>query len=100
MGEYGARRGKAKPLAKMEVKEEHMAKSKSSKVNEVIEVKEEDTNNDLIAMVESLILDARLKDLKVNDLKSYLRMHGMDDKGKKDTLIDRVLVFMEHKNSI
>jgi hypothetical protein len=66
----------------------------------VIEVKEEDMNNDLVAMVESLILDARLKEIKVNDLRAYLRMHGMDDKGKKDALIDRVIVFLEHKNSI
>ena len=57
-------------------------------------------NNDLVAIVESLILDARLKEIKVNDLRTYLRMHGMDDKGKKDVLIDRVLVFLEHKNSI
>ena len=27
-------------------------------------------------------------------------MHGMDDKGKKEQLIDRILIFMEHKNSI
>jgi hypothetical protein len=33
-------------------------------------------------------------------LKSYLKMHGLDDKGKKEALIDRIIVFMEHKNSI
>jgi hypothetical protein len=36
----------------------------------------------------------------VKDLQAYLRMHGMDDKGRKEVLIDRVLNFMEHKNSI
>jgi hypothetical protein len=45
-------------------------------------------------------LDGALKELKVADLKAYLKLHGMDDKGKKDQLIDRVIVFMEHKNSI
>jgi hypothetical protein len=41
-----------------------------------------------------------LKDIKVADLKAYLKMHGMDDKGRKEQLIDRILIFMEHKNSI
>lgn len=66
---------------------------------EVEQVKEED-NIDSIAMVESMILDARLKELKVADLKNYLISHGLNEKGKKQTLIDRVLQFMEHKNSI
>jgi hypothetical protein len=45
-------------------------------------------------------LDANLKDLKMAELKNYLKSHGLDDKGKKEQLIDRILVFMEHKNSI
>ena len=40
------------------------------------------------------------KEVKVNDLKTYLRIHGLDDKGKKDALIDRVLGYLEHKNSL
>jgi hypothetical protein len=51
-------------------------------------------------MVEGHILALNFKDVKVNDLKTYLRIHGLDDKGKKETLIDRVLTFLEHKNSL
>jgi hypothetical protein len=45
-------------------------------------------------------LAVNFKELKVNDLKAYLKIHGLDDKGKKDALIDRVLGYLEHKNSI
>lgn len=55
---------------------------------------------DLIQHVENQILEANLKELKVADLKTYLKCQGLDDKGKKEQLIDRILVFMEHKNSI
>lgn len=41
-----------------------------------------------------MILNANLKDIKVVDLKSYLRIHGLDDKGKKEQLVDRILVYM------
>ena len=50
--------------------------------------------------MEGYILDGNFKDVKMNDLKAYLKVNGMDDKGKKEQLIDRILVFMEHKNSI
>lgn len=41
-----------------------------------------------------MILNSNLKDIKVADLKSYLRIHGLDDKGKKEQLVDRILVYM------
>lgn len=41
-----------------------------------------------------MILNANLKDIKVADLKNYLRIHGLDDKGKKEQLVDRILVYM------
>jgi hypothetical protein len=36
----------------------------------------------------------------VNDLKLYLKYNGLDDKGKKDALINRVLEFIIGKQSI
>ena len=47
-----------------------------------------------------MILEAQLTDLKVTDLREYLKINGMDHKGKKEALIDRILIFMEQKNSI
>jgi len=47
-----------------------------------------------------MVLDAQFKELKVADLKTYLKMNGMSDVGKKEALIDRVLECMEKKNSI
>lgn len=41
-----------------------------------------------------MILNANLKDIKVADLKNYLHIHGLDDKGKKEQLVDRILVYM------
>lgn len=41
-----------------------------------------------------------MKELKVADLRNYLRINGLDDKGKKEELIDRIIVFIEQKNSI
>lgn len=54
----------------------------------------------MVLKVEGLILNANLKELKVADLKQYLKMYGMSDKGKKDELIDRILVYMESKNAM
>ena len=47
-----------------------------------------------------MILNAQLKELKVVDMRSYLKMHGLDEKGRKEVLVDRILSFLEHKNSI
>lgn len=41
-----------------------------------------------------MILNSNLKDIKVADLKNYLRINGLDDKGKKEQLVDRILVYM------
>lgn len=50
--------------------------------------------------VESIITDGNIDDLKVADLKAYLKLNGLNDKGKKDELINRVLVFISEKSSI
>lgn len=39
---------------------------------------------DVILRVEGLLLNADLKSVKVPELKQYLRMNGLDDKGKKE----------------
>ncbi len=41
-----------------------------------------------------MIVNGEIDSLKVNELKQYLKHHGLDDKGKKDALIDRALVFI------
>lgn len=93
------RRGKAK-LEPAKVKEEERQPMVKSQGGRSQGMKEEGNGGDLVGMVEELVLEARLKDLKVADMRKYLIMHGMDGKGSKEALIDRVLVFMEHKNSI
>ena len=70
---------------------------KSKKTVDVVEIKEQD---DLDARVQSTILEADFKSLKVADLRQYLKRNGSDPNGKKQALIDRVLQFMQHKNSI
>lgn len=55
---------------------------------------------EIVIKVEGFLLNSNLKELKVADLKQYLKIFGMNDKGKKEELIDRILVHMENKNSI
>jgi hypothetical protein len=38
---------------------------------------------EMILKVEGQILNANLKEIKVADLKNYLKLNGLDDKGKK-----------------
>ena len=59
-----------------------------------------DENAALVAHVEGMLFQGEMKQLKVAELKQYLRAHGLDDKGKKDQLIDRVITFVEQKNAI
>ncbi len=45
-------------------------------------------------------MNGEMDSLKVNDLKQYLKYHGLDDKGKKDALLNRALVFISDKPTI
>jgi hypothetical protein len=84
-------RGKVK---KEEAKLEHAKNDYAKLSSKETSIKEEEKNIDLILKIEDQILNANLKELKVAELKSYLRVNGLDDKGKKEQLIDRILVFM------
>jgi hypothetical protein len=81
-------------------------KSEYSKPSEYVKVSssklstvKEEENLDLIRSVEEKIMNANLNELKVAELKSYLRSCGLDDRGKKDQLIDRVINYMTLKNN-
>lgn len=76
------------------------AKSEQTKHSSKNSELKEEEDIDLVLKVEGLILNSSLKELKVADLKQYLRMNGMSDRGKKEELIDRILVFMENKNAM
>lgn len=54
----------------------------------------------MVQTVESIITDGNIDDLKVADLKAYLKFNGLNDKGKRDELLNRVLVFISEKTSI
>ncbi len=57
-------------------------------------------DQDVIQNVESLIVNGEIDALKVNQLKQYLKFHGLDDKGKKDALINRALIFISERPMI
>ena len=54
----------------------------------------------MIQTVESIITDGNIDDLKVADLKAYLKLNGLNDKGRRDELMNRVFVFISEKTSI
>ena len=41
-----------------------------------------------------MIVNGEIDSLKVADLKKYLKHHKLDEKGKKDALINRALIFI------
>jgi hypothetical protein len=44
-----------------------------------------------------LIVNGDIDSLKVTDLRQYLKYNGLDDKGKKDALINKALVFISER---
>ncbi len=59
-----------------------------------------DDDRAVIQTVESIITDGNIDDLKVADLKAYLKLNGLNDKGRRDELMNRVFVFISEKTSI
>ena len=57
-------------------------------------------NNSNTQKVESAIYEGELSSLKVAQLREYLKGKGLSDKGKKEELIDRIMVYISHQNSI
>ena len=82
------------------IKEEEGAERVKRKGKVKREEDKEEENADLIKHVEELILEGELQSLKVSELRQYLAAHGLNDKGKKDILVDRIFTYLEEKSKI
>lgn len=45
-------------------------------------------------MIEKLVREGEFNKIKVPELKNYLKSKGLHTTGKKDELIDRIIVFL------
>mgnify|MGYP000923120197 CR=1 FL=1 len=93
--------GKKCRAPKKEVKEEFSDDeryvSKSSKTSKTQGSKKKDTEmkvEDDFGEIEQLIKEGEFGKVKVADLKLFLKAKGLSTTGKKEELIDRVLVFL------